>query len=94
MQVDCKLFGPFRDDAGVEDVGGEYDAGTTVGEILRELEAEYPSLDGQLVDESADTTAGSTVVTINEKNVKHLDGLGTKLEDDDVVRIVPSVYGG
>jgi molybdopterin synthase sulfur carrier subunit len=94
VHVDCKLFGPFRDDAGVEDVGGEYDPGTTVGELLCDLEAEYPSLEGRLVDEDADETAGSTVVTVDEKNVTHLDGLDTELEDGDVVRIVPSVYGG
>ncbi len=94
MNVECKLFGPFRDDAGVEDVGGEYDPGTTVGEILRDLEADYPTLDGRIVDEEADGTEGTTVVTVNEKNVNHLDGLATELADGDTVRIVPSVYGG
>ncbi|GAB7092852.1 hypothetical protein JCM30237_00040 [Halolamina litorea] len=94
MQIECKLFGPFRDDAGVEDVGGEYDTGTTVGELLRGLEADHPTLEGRIVDESADTTAGSTVVTINKKNVKHIDGLATELSEGDTVRIVPSVYGG
>ncbi|MFW5911212.1 MAG: ubiquitin-like small modifier protein 1 [Halolamina sp.] len=94
MNIECRLFGPFRDDAGVEDVGGEYDAGTTVGELLRELEAEYPALEGRIVDDDAGTTAGTTVVTLNEKNVKHLDGLETVLDDGDVVRIVPAVTGG
>ncbi|MEF8860049.1 MAG: ubiquitin-like small modifier protein 1 [Halolamina sp.] len=94
VQVECKLFGPFRDDAGVENVGGEYDEGTTVGELLRELAADYPSLDGRLVDEDEATTAGPTVVTLNKKNVNHLDGLETPLSDGDTVRIVPSVYGG
>jgi molybdopterin synthase sulfur carrier subunit len=91
MNVECKLFGPFRDDAGVEDVGGEYEPGTTVGKLLRDLESDYSTLEGRLVDEE---TEGSTVVTVNEKNVKHLDGLATELEDGDTVRIVPSVYGG
>jgi molybdopterin synthase sulfur carrier subunit len=94
MNVECKLFGPFRDDAGVEDVGGEYDPGTTVGELLRDLEADYPSLEGRIVDEEAGEAEGSTVVTVNEKNVTHLDGLATELADGDTVRIVPSVYGG
>lgn len=94
VQVECKLFGPFRDDAGVENVGGEYEDGTTIGELLRELEADYPSLEGRLVDEAAATTAGPTVVTLNKKNVKHLDGLETTISDGDTVRIVPSVYGG
>lgn len=94
VQVECKLFGPFRDDAGVENVGGEYDAGTTVGELLRKLEDDYQSLEGRLVDEEEATTAGPTVVTLNKKNVKHLDGLETTISDGDTVRIVPSVYGG
>jgi molybdopterin synthase sulfur carrier subunit len=94
MDVECKLFGPFRDDAGVEDVGGEYDPGTTVGELLRELEDDYPTLEGRIVGEEVDETEGSTVVTVNEKNVNHLDGLATELADGDTVRIVPSVYGG
>ena len=94
MQVECTLFGPFRDDAGVEDVGGEYDPGTTIGELLRELEADYPSLEGRIVDPDGDGTEGSTVVSVNEKNINHLAGLDTELEAGDVVRIVPSVYGG
>jgi len=94
MNIECRLFGPFRDDVGVERVGGEYEAGTTAGELLRELEAQYEELAGRLVDEEAETTAGPTVVTVNKKNVTHLDGLETELEDGDVVRVVPSVYGG
>ncbi len=94
MNVECRLFGPFRDDVGVEHVGGEFPAGTTVGDTLRELEAEYDELEGRLVDEDAGTTAGATVVTLNEKNVTHIDGLETELTDGNTVRIVPSVYGG
>ena len=94
MNVECRLFGPFRDDVGEEHVGGEYPDGTTAGDLLRELETQHPELDGRLVDESAATTAGQTVVSLNEKNIKHLDGLKTELQDGDVVRIVPSVYGG
>lgn len=94
MNVECRLFGPFRDDVGEEQVGGEYDEGVTAGDLLRELEAAYEELAGRLVEEAGQTTAGPTVVTVNEKNVKHIDGLDTELEDGDVVRIVPSVYGG
>lgn len=94
MNVECRLFGPFRDAVGEEHVGGEYAVGTTAGDLLRDLEATYDELDGRLVDEEKDTTAGQTVVSLNEKNIKHRDGLETVLDDGDVVRIVPSVYGG
>ncbi|WP_277552869.1 MoaD family protein [Halobaculum limi] len=93
IEVECRLFGPFRDDAGVHEMRRQTDA-DTVGDLLRELEAEFPALAGRLVDEEAGTTAGSTVVTKAKKNVKHLDGLDTHLADGDVIRLVPSVYGG
>ncbi|WP_284013963.1 MoaD family protein [Halobaculum litoreum] len=93
IEVECRLFGPFREDAGVDAVVRETTA-TTVGGLLRELERDYPALAGRLVDEAAGTTAGSTVVTKAKKNVRHLDGLDTPLTDGDVIRLVPSVYGG
>lgn len=94
MQVECKFFGPFRDDVEVDRVGWELPDGATAGDLLRDLEAEYPDLAGRLVDEDGGTTAGQTVVTLDGKNVKHLDGLDTPLSEGDVVRLVPSVYGG
>lgn len=94
MQVECKFFGPFRDDVGIERIEWELPDGATAGDLLRAIEVEYPELAGRLVDEDADSTAGQTVVTLEGKNVKHLDGLDTELGDGDVVRLVPSVYGG
>ena len=94
VQVECKFFGPFRDDVGVERVDWELSADATVGDLLRDVEATYPVLEGRLVDEEAASTAGQTVVSVDEKNVRHLDGLDTALEAGDVVRLVPSVYGG
>ncbi|MFC6785638.1 MoaD/ThiS family protein [Halobaculum halobium] len=93
MEVECRLFGPFREDAGVERAVHETDA-DSVGDLLWELERAYPSLSGRLVDEHGETVAGSTVVTKAKKDVRHLDGLHTPLDDGDVIRLVPSVYGG
>lgn len=94
MQVECKFFGPFRDDVEIDRVEWDLPDAATAGDLLRDLEATYPVLEGRLVDEEAGSTAGQTVVSINEKNVRHLAGLETGLEEGDVVRLVPSVYGG
>lgn len=91
MQVECIFFGPFREDVGEATVRRETDA-ETVGELLRELEADYPVLEGRLVD--GDELAGRTVVTKAKKDVRHLEGLETPLEEGDVIRLTPSVYGG
>ncbi|MDQ2051889.1 ubiquitin-like small modifier protein 1 [Natronolimnohabitans sp. A-GB9] len=95
MELECVFFGPFRDAVGQKTVRYETDA-ATVGELLADLEASYPDLEGQLVVDPEEPTAlaGDTVVTKNTRNVAHLDGLETGLEDGDVIRLVPSVYGG
>ena len=93
MEVECRFFGPFRDavddDRTVLDVDLD-----TYGELLTLLEARYPGLSGRLLDEDGDGFAGSTVVTRNGTDLRHLDGLETAVEEGDVVRAVPSVYGG
>ncbi|MBZ6496629.1 ubiquitin-like small modifier protein 1 [Natrinema longum] len=92
MELECVFFGPFRDVVGEKTVRYETDA-ETVGDLLVELEAAYPRLEGDLLDDG-DGLAGDTVVTKDQKNVVHLDGLETALETDTVLRLVPSVYGG
>lgn len=91
MQIECRFYGPFREDVGEKRVVRETDA-RTVGELLSELSAAYPTLDGRLLD--GDEVAGSTVVTKAKKDVRHLDGTATGLDDGDVIRLTPSVYGG
>lgn len=93
MQIECRLFGPFRDDVGEKTVLLETDAGT-YRELLLELEERYPVLEGRLVDGDADEIAGETVVTKNAKNIRHLASLDTPVEEGDVVRTTPAVYGG
>lgn len=91
MKVECVFFGPFREDLGEKTVRWGTDA-DTVGALLAELEAAHPALEGRLVD--GNDLAGKTVVTKNKTDVRHLEGLDTPLEEGDVFRLVPSVYGG
>lgn len=91
MQIECRFYGPFREDIGERRVVRETDA-RTVGELLSELSTAYPALDGRLTDNGG--IAGSTVVTKGKRDVRHLDGIETELHDGDVLRLTPSVYGG
>ncbi|THE63678.1 MoaD family protein [Salinadaptatus halalkaliphilus] len=93
MNVECAFFGPFRDAVGRKTIHHETDA-ETVGELLRELEDAYPALEGELLDEDETGLVGDTVVTADERNVTHIDGLETEIDAATVVRLVPSVYGG
>lgn len=91
MRVECIFFGPFREDVGLRELTYETDT-ESVGGLLEELETEFPVLEGRLLE--GDGLAGETVVTKNKRDVRHLEGLETDLEDGDVFRLVPSVYGG
>jgi len=91
VRIECIFFGPFREDVGLRDLEYETDA-VTAGELLADLEAEFPALEGRLL--AGDGLAGETVVTKNKRDVRHLEGLETPLEEGDVFRLVPSVYGG
>jgi molybdopterin synthase sulfur carrier subunit len=93
VQLECVFFGPFRDAVGEKAVRYETDA-ETIGDLLVELEAAYPGLEGELVAEDGAGLAGDTVVTRDGKNVVHVGGLETDLDEDAVIRLVPSVYGG
>lgn len=100
MQIECRFFGPFRDDVGEEVVEFETDA-ATYAELLRELERELPVLEGRLIDDGEDSEntevadlAGEVAVTRNRTNIRHHEGLETPVDPDDVVRMIPSVYGG
>ncbi len=93
VQLECAFFGPFRDAVGEKTVRYETEA-ETVGDLLTDLEAAFPGLEGELVADDGAGLAGDTVVTKDERNVVHLEGLETPLEDGAVIRLVPSVYGG
>jgi molybdopterin synthase sulfur carrier subunit len=92
MQVELKFFATFREAVGSKTVTREVTEGTTVGELLRSLEGEYEGLGGQLL---ADGDLRPQInVLKNGREVLHMDGVGTSLEDGDTVAIFPPVAGG
>jgi molybdopterin synthase sulfur carrier subunit len=91
MHVECVFFGPFRDEVGEKTVTRETDA-ATVGDLLAEVEAAYPGLEGRLLD--GEEVVSEVAVTLNDTHVQHIDGADTELSDGDVLRMTPAVYGG
>ena len=67
--------------------------GSTVGEVLRALEAEHPALGGQVLTEDGSLHKFVNVY-LNDDDVRYLDRLETKVGADDVVSILPAVAGG
>ena len=77
-------------------VGGNKEvelAGSTVGEVVTALTAQYPSLKSQLLTAEGDLNRFVNVY-VNGQDVRYLDGLSTPVADRDEVRLLPAMAGG
>ena len=66
---------------------------TDVGGAVKELVAEYPSLYPHLFTDEG-VLRPYVNLFVNDEDVRHLQGLGTELGDQDRLRIIPSIAGG
>jgi sulfur-carrier protein len=67
-------------------------AGTTLAELIGDLDARYGGLRDQLQDESG--LRRFVNVYLNDEDVRFLGGLETPVKDGDTVTVLPAVAGG
>ncbi len=67
--------------------------GQTVGEALGDLTAQYPELKKHLFSDAGELRAFVNLF-LGEEDVRHLQGVDTPLNEDDKLRIIPSIAGG
>jgi molybdopterin synthase sulfur carrier subunit len=91
MEIEMRFFANFREAAGQKTVEDEFEGGTTVGEILRSLEEEYPEM--EIFDEDGQLRDYLTIMK-NGRNISYIDKLETVMEDGDVLSVFPPVAGG
>lgn len=89
MAVELRFFATFREAVGQKVLEREVEDGATVGDVLDDLVAEY-DID---VYEDGDIRSQVSVMK-NGKDVYHLDGRHTALEDGDTLSVFPPVAGG
>ncbi|WP_276298942.1 ubiquitin-like small modifier protein 1 [Halorussus lipolyticus] len=87
--LELRFFANFREAVGQKTLEREYPDGTTVGEVLTDLVDEY-DLD---VFEDGDLRPQLSIMK-NGKDVVHLDGADTRLDDGDTLSVFPPVAGG
>ncbi|MHB8681694.1 MAG: ubiquitin-like small modifier protein 1 [Acidimicrobiales bacterium] len=68
-------------------------SGSTVGEVLKALDAAHPGMADRLFDESGELRRFVNVF-LDDEDVRFLQGLGTPVTDAQTVSIVPAVAGG
>ena len=66
--------------------------GSTVGEIIQDLETRHPGLKDRLLDEKG--VRRFINIYVGDEDVRFLDGLETKLPSGTEVSIVPAIAGG
>ncbi|ADG87661.1 molybdopterin synthase sulfur carrier subunit [Thermobispora bispora] len=66
--------------------------GSTLKEVIGDLDARHPGLKDRLVDESG--LRRFVNVYLNDEDVRFLGGLDTPVSDGDTVTVLPAVAGG
>ena len=81
MNVRIKFFAILRERAGVAEASKDIDAGSSVADLWRQLQKDYPKLDVRGI---------RLLYAVNQNYV----GLDHKLNENDEVVFVPPVSGG
>ena len=66
--------------------------GSTVGELIDNLEKRHPGIKERLCDEKG--VRRFVNIYANEEDIRFLDNLQTQLKEGDSVSIVPAIAGG
>jgi sulfur-carrier protein len=91
MSVLVRIPTPLRSlTKGTAEVQG---SGDTVGDIIQDLERQFPGLRDRLMDEGGDLRRFINIY-VNEEDIRFLEGVKTTLKTGDSVSIVPAIAGG
>ena len=66
--------------------------GDTVGEVIEDLESNYPGLKAQVTEDGSPRRFVN--IYLNDEDIRYLDQLNTPVKEGDVVSILPALAGG
>jgi len=93
IELTLRFFATFRAAVGQKEITREFGAGVTVGEVLAAIESEFPEVAGDVLDDEGAIKPQLSVLK-NGREVLHIDGPATTLEDGDTLAVFPPVAGG
>ena len=68
-------------------------AGSTVGEVLANLDAAFPGIKERIFDEAGEVRR-FILIHMNGEDIRFLDGVKTVVDDRDEISITPALAGG
>ena len=93
MQVSVTLYGPPREAVDGKTLMREIESGATVMDLFAALSEEYPEFERSLF--TSDGSLPQAInVTVNGMSINRSDGLDTRLNDGDELRVAPALEGG
>jgi len=90
MAVEVRVASTLQRLVGAKSVMGE---GTTVGELLANLDTAYPGFRDQITGEDGQLHRFVNIY-LNDEDIRYLDAFDTPLQDGDVISILPALAGG
>ncbi len=91
MSVNVRIPTPLRTlTGGKDEVACK---GSTIGEVLQDLNRQFPGIDQRIFDEKG-AVRRFVNVFLKEEDVRFLKNLDTQVKDGDSVSIVPAIAGG
>ena len=93
MKVTVHVYGPYQEIIEAKSLEMTLPEGAPIEKALSELFSDYPDI-GSTDSTSLAEFVNTANVTVNGKNIRHLNGIDTQLTDGDVIRLASAVAGG
>jgi len=68
-------------------------AGRTIGEVIADLEKNYPGIKARICDETG-AVRRFVNIFVSDEDIRFLQNLETPVRDGDEISIVPAIAGG
>lgn len=73
----------------------EIDTNGTVKDALEKIFDIYgEDFKNRILDKNSGNVKKFIIITVNRKDIRHLNGINTELNEDDEISILPAVAGG
>jgi MoaD family protein len=90
MAVEVRVTSTLQRVVGAKSVSAE---GSTVGEVLADIEQKYPGFRQQITNEDGSLHRFVNIF-LNDEDIRYLEQLNTPIREGDVVAILPALAGG
>ena len=91
MNIQVRIPSPLRKLTGDKEV--VLAEGTTIGEILGNLDKAFPGLGERICDEQGNVRRFVNIF-VNDEDIRFLEEKATTVKDGDEISIVPAIAGG